>query len=540
MSYSEFREHVRKNPIPLSSIEERAVEFAKQQAAQFVVGLGNKINTQTGQLMIEADSRLRNETREGIRDRVSTNIAERKSLKQLKSDLGWMAKDWTRDWDRISVTEKHTAMQRGVADHYADRYGTDERVAKRPLPSACKHCKRLHLGPDGQPRIFKLSTLEGNGLNNFGRKSADWLAVVGSTHPFCGCSLVRVPSGWGFNEEGQMVPGGELGEFYEDESDLARSMLREMDLQKSFALQGHMTFQGIPIAIENKVGTVRRWSTDDGQGGETKMLHAYGYVKRTLGDDNDEVDVYVGPAPDAPMAFLCHQQSSQTGIYDETKVFLGFLSEAQAVAAYKAHMDDSEALITTTPMLIDQFKRWAGSTQPATGEMFKSDRPVQKMAIPLDTARIRTPSRQVTHTLRKSPELQSSGQVAAYIGAADSPAGRRGPGTGVGMANMYAGLEHRPPDGFGLELRQWVDDQIAESAHARESIKRDVEKDYNVQEPSKRSFRYAFVIPDTWGTLDSEVVAERRDSVERMDPHGWRNTGGASNSVEVGSDERVK
>ncbi len=357
MSLNEFRQWVKRNPIPLTDQERRAIDFAKHQAAQYAVGLGNKIDTQTGQILIEADRQLEQQRRSEIQTATASAIAERKSVKELVSDLKWKTKDWARDWDRIAITEKHNAMQHGMADHYIKRYGDDVRVAKRPTPSACQHCKRLHLGPDGQPRIFKLRDLEQNGTN-YGRKARDWLPVVGATHPNCMCQMVRIPEGWGFDENGDLFPGGEYGVSYEGPEDLALAMQQEDELLKAHKLQGHTEFQGIPIAIENRKGSVRRWTNAEGEKGETRMLYRYGFIERTEGADGDELDVYVGDNGVASNAFIVNQISPSTGLYDESKIFLGFNSPAKAKQAYLDHVDNSSMFGWMVSLPVDHLKRW--------------------------------------------------------------------------------------------------------------------------------------------------------------------------------------
>jgi hypothetical protein len=210
MSLPEFRRWLRSNPIPLTSQERRAVEIAEHRAAQYAVGLGNRIDTSVGEKIVQADRALAQKMRDQIKTSTAANIARRQTIKELVSDLKWETKDWVRDWDRIAITEKHTAMQQGVADQYANEFGPDVLVSKRPQPGACKHCLRLHLDGDGHPYIFRLSQLEENG-SNFGRKAADWQPVVGAVHPNCLCQLVRIPAGWGFDEEGSLVPGAPGG-----------------------------------------------------------------------------------------------------------------------------------------------------------------------------------------------------------------------------------------------------------------------------------------------------------------------------------------
>lgn len=379
MTYDQFRNHIRKRPVPLTGIEKGAIDMAQHSAAQYAVGLGNKIEEVTGNIIYEADAELRARMRDEIRDATAENIAKRESVRKLKSNLGWATKDWARDWDRIAVTEKHSAMQRGQADHIAKRYGEDARVFVRPSPNACKHCLRLYMGPDGHPRIFKLSELEANGTN-FGKKAADWLPILPSAHPWGQCQLNRMPAGWGFDEHSKLSPKGKGGIEYEDEADLSLALMQEDDLQKAFRLQGHTEFQGLPIAIENKPGSVRKWSSPDGEGGETRMKYAYGFIQRTRGMDGDEIDVFLGPDPRAPTVYVIHQQNPKTGIWDEDKCFLGFSNQKLAESAYREHYDRPDFMITTSPMSVDHFKRWIKITVPS--EMFKAEVPTTRLVIP--------------------------------------------------------------------------------------------------------------------------------------------------------------
>ncbi len=206
MSLDEFKSWLTKNPIPLSPVERRAVEFAQHRAGQYAVGLGNRIDTSVGETIIQADRALAARFRDEIKSSTAQNIARRESVKSLVSDLKWATKDWSRDWDRIAITEKHNAMQQGMADQYAKEHGPDVLVAKRPMPDACQHCNRLHLGPDGQPRVFKLSELEANG-SNFGRKVADWLPTVGAVHPHCFVAGTMVQTEHGPQPIEKILPG---------------------------------------------------------------------------------------------------------------------------------------------------------------------------------------------------------------------------------------------------------------------------------------------------------------------------------------------
>lgn len=194
--------------------------------------------------------------------------------------------------------------------------------------------------------------------------------------------MIRLPSGWGFDEFGDMVPGGKV-DMYESPEDLEASMKQEDDLQKAFKLQGHVDFQGIKIAIENKEGSVRKWTDLDGSTGETKMTGvSYGYVKGTLGADQDEIDVFVGPDPRAEEVYVIEQQNPHNGTYDEQKCFLGFGNQKAAERAYRLHYNNPDTfIITIQPMSINAFKRWVKNTKPKKGEMMKSKQSDLKLVV---------------------------------------------------------------------------------------------------------------------------------------------------------------
>jgi superfamily II DNA or RNA helicase len=127
----------------------------------------------------------------------------------------------------------------------------------------------------------------------------------------------------------------------------------ERALQKrAFKLQGQTEVQGIPVAIENRKGSVRKGKDPDGNEWRTKMQNPYGYIKGTKGADGEEVDAYVGPDKEAPKAFVVHQRDKETGEYDEDKVMLAFKSKADAKRAFLAHYDSPKFLgpISAVPM----------------------------------------------------------------------------------------------------------------------------------------------------------------------------------------------
>ncbi|HUW48260.1 MAG TPA: hypothetical protein VMW36_05920, partial [Patescibacteria group bacterium] len=110
----------------------------------------------------------------------------------------------------------------------------------------------------------------------------------------------------------------------------------------SFKLQGRLSFQGLPVSIENKKGSVRKWYDPHGEeSGQTKMHFDYGYINGTCGVDGDYVDVYIGPNKESKTVFVVHQMKKPDfKKYDEDKVMLGFDSAKEAKSAYLKQYND--------------------------------------------------------------------------------------------------------------------------------------------------------------------------------------------------------
>src|SRR4030065_441071 len=364
MSYSQFRTYMKKNPIPLSPMENRAVVMAQVAAGQYCKGLGNTVQKDTQSLLIEADKQLRIRFEDDIKNITAINIGKRESIDKLKSDLGWKTADWGRDLKRIAVTEIGFARHQGQADSLKRKYkGEDIFVARIPNPDACEHCVRLFIGPDGQPRIFKLSTLEANG-SNVGRKARDWRPVIGPIHPNCVCPMIRIPNGWGFNEFGEVIPNGKLGVVYKEPEELELALKEELSLKKAFSTNGNknITFQDIPIAIETSEGAIRNWINSDGSVEEIVMHGAsYGYIKNTTSMDEEELDAFIGPYFGSKIVYIIDQRKPDNDLYDEQKCMLGFKDEEHAISVYRANYTNPDSfLLEINHMPLDQFKRWIG------------------------------------------------------------------------------------------------------------------------------------------------------------------------------------
>lgn len=100
--------------------------------------------------------------------------------------------DMDRDWRMVAAWELDTAHGHGWLRAWLaiarDEGLNDPRVCRRSTGRfESTVCKRIHLQA-GEPRWFRLSeVLAGEARGNLGFPSAEWVAVVGPTHPNCRC-----------------------------------------------------------------------------------------------------------------------------------------------------------------------------------------------------------------------------------------------------------------------------------------------------------------------------------------------------------------
>lgn len=122
-----------------------------------------------------------------------------------------------------------------------------------------------------------------------------------------------------------------------------------------FKLQGKVDVQGLKVDIENRKGSVREGTNDDGTKWRTKYKTPYGYIRDTLGADGDEIDAYVGPNKKAVKAFVVHQKK-EDGSHDEDTVMLGYDSKAEAKKDILRHYDNPKYIGGVTEIPMEELK----------------------------------------------------------------------------------------------------------------------------------------------------------------------------------------
>ena len=178
-------------------------------------------------------------------------------------------------------------------------------------------------------------------------------------------TLSRVLSGLGRSPVGKQVVRALSGEAPATPVDAAAAQTdtepSEAQKEAGNYKKGTVNIQGLDVAIENPEGTERRGTDPDGNEWSVTMPAHYGYVKRTEGADGDQVDVYVGKAPEAGTVFVVNQVDAKTKKFNEHKAFIGFADQTEVESTYDAAFDDGkgpERRQSIVPMQMDEFKKW--------------------------------------------------------------------------------------------------------------------------------------------------------------------------------------
>ncbi|MFA5630357.1 MAG: PLxRFG domain-containing protein [Porticoccaceae bacterium] len=133
--------------------------------------------------------------------------------------------------------------------------------------------------------------------------------------------------------------------------------------------KGHIQYDGLDLTIENPVGSERSGTDPNGNPWSVQMTAHYGYLKRSMGADGDQVDVYVAEEPDHNAPVYVFDQYNDDGTFDEHKAVIGVNSQADAEALYDAHFSDRKGPQRrkgVTAMPVSEFKEWATNGDTST------------------------------------------------------------------------------------------------------------------------------------------------------------------------------
>lgn len=204
-----------------TTLEEYALQHVKLHAADGIKGLASDLAAGAfNRLKASMQDTLNEAAVRGIiRDRLALALIEKENSQKVASTLAKELKaGWSRDWRLVVETELHRAKMMGSAqaivnkiDIYKNSDGADSLVSIVPSPTRCDDCGHHFLDSRGNPKVFRLSQLLDQGSNadpdvKHTRKNGKhnhWKTTLPPLHPRCGCRLVYVPKGMGW-EDGKL------------------------------------------------------------------------------------------------------------------------------------------------------------------------------------------------------------------------------------------------------------------------------------------------------------------------------------------------
>ena len=158
------------------------------------------------------------------------------------------------------------------------------------------------------------------------------------------------------------TPGAKKAILKDDEKALAEVNTEPTEAQKVAEnyKKAHIKVNGFNLSIENPAGSTRSGVDESGKAWSQKMNSHYGYFKRTMGKDGDQVDAFINPdGKEGTQFYIVNQIDSKTKKFDEHKVMVGYESEEDAKAAYLSNYEDGwQGLGNIVEMGQDDFKEW--------------------------------------------------------------------------------------------------------------------------------------------------------------------------------------
>lgn len=148
--------------------------------------------------------------------------------------------------------------------------------------------------------------------------------------------------------------------------DLLRSRAKQVDTNPTEAQReqgnyrkGHVSWNGLAIAIENPKGSKRKGVDENGKAWESTLKHHYGYFKNSEDNDGDQLDVFINEKYlDSELVFVVNQNNAD-GSFDEHKCVIGTITKKDAVETYLSNYQagwDRLGSIIAVPL--DRFYLW--------------------------------------------------------------------------------------------------------------------------------------------------------------------------------------
>lgn len=259
------------------------------------------------------------------------DFSERAQSKRIAKDITQLKFEWRRlaidQGHKLSAAVTHTvAMGEGAIGGVWHDRGEDD-----PNYDADPH----HLARSGKWFLLRESWAMEQGLIR--RGSAPYYDDIDAVaqRPYCSCWMTWETSPGGLPSEMLTAKGRAWVSGVRLDSVPTPAQIEAGNYPK-----GHIRLHGMDISIETVRGATRGGVGPDGRSWSVTMPADYGYIRRTIGADDEQIDCYIGPNPDASTVWVVDQHDADTHAFDEQKVLIGFNARSQALAAYESGFSD--------------------------------------------------------------------------------------------------------------------------------------------------------------------------------------------------------
>lgn len=197
---------------PEGRAHEYTIENINDKTKQYIDKLKSDVMTRVEGIIRENNDAYKMNALQNLdRTDMLDELVKESTLGSLKQKLKDTSGDGTRDWTRVAITEMSNAI--GIAS--VDRIISDNvdsdldeiyvfRITVKDAKT-CKWCRRFYDDKDGSPKLYKLSSIMGNG-SNYGKKTDSWEPVIGATHPNERCSqMIELKPGFKLLPDGSVT-----------------------------------------------------------------------------------------------------------------------------------------------------------------------------------------------------------------------------------------------------------------------------------------------------------------------------------------------
>lgn len=136
--------------------------------------------------------------------------------------------------------------------------------------------------------------------------------------------------------------------------------------------KGVFVFNNLKLVIENPKGSFRSGTDNNGNQWKNEIKNTYGFIESTIGNDGDELDVFISEELSKDLVFIIFQ-TDESNKFDEHKIMIGFKTKDDAEKAYLSNYDKGwNRYSHILSMTKKDFDKWLTNKKRIDNEMIET------------------------------------------------------------------------------------------------------------------------------------------------------------------------